>query len=86
MRFSMMMAPPMSDTVEDFRALGDHAKRIRARFGVPCPRCLGMRPRGCPTKLLPQQRCRVDGYVDPRPELTADDHRNVEDSAKETSP
>ena len=31
------------------------------------PRCKVVRPRAHPSILLPQQRCRVDGYRDPRP-------------------
>lgn len=60
----------MSDTIDDYKAIGDHRKRLRAAYGVPCPRCGEERPRANATILLPQQRCRVDGYRDPRPELT----------------
>ncbi|WP_155295496.1 hypothetical protein [Chromobacterium violaceum] len=60
----------MSDTIDDYRALKDHTKRLRAKYGVPCPRCKQYRPRAHPSILLPQQKCRVDGYRDPRPRLT----------------
>ena len=60
----------MSDMADDFRALRDHKKAIRAKYGVPCPECRRLQPKRHPTILLPQQRCRVDGYRDPRPELT----------------
>ena len=39
----------------------------RAKFGVPCPQCAIKRPKAHPSILLPQQRCKVDGYRDPRP-------------------
>ncbi|PHV13821.1 hypothetical protein CSQ90_26715 [Janthinobacterium sp. BJB303] len=60
----------MSDMTEGFNAMKGHKGRLRARYGVGCPECKKHRPRACATILLPQQRCRVDGYVDPRPELT----------------
>jgi hypothetical protein len=52
-----------------FRDMNDHRKALRAKFGVNCPQCAIKRPKAHPSILLPQQRCRVDGYVDPRPEL-----------------
>ena len=60
----------MSDAVETYRAMDDHRKAVRRTYGVNCPQCAVKRPRAHPTILLPQQRCRVDGYRDPRPELT----------------
>lgn len=60
----------MPDAIDDFRALKQFRKNVRQRFGTPCPRCSEARPKAQPTILLPQQRCRVDGYRDPRPELT----------------
>lgn len=60
----------MSDVIDGFRAMKDHNKRVREKYGVHCPKCAIKRPRAHPSILLPQQRCRVDGYVDPRPELT----------------
>lgn len=60
----------MSEQVEIYKAMGDHKKALRAKYGVNCPSCGVKRPKANPTILLPQQRCRVDGYVDPRPQLT----------------
>jgi hypothetical protein len=60
----------MSDTGDDFRALSAHKKALRKKFGVPCPECRRLQPKRNATILMPQQRCRVDGYRDPRPELT----------------
>lgn len=65
----------MSDTINDYRAIGDHRKALRRMYGVACPGCAQARPRANPSILLPQQRCRVDGYRDQRPELTDDQWR-----------
>ena len=60
----------MGDMGDDFRAMRDHKRSLRDKYGVECPECQRLRPKACATILLPQQRCRVDGYVDPRPRLT----------------
>nr|WP_199065017.1 hypothetical protein [Chromobacterium sp. ASV5] len=60
----------MSDMIDMYRSLKDHNKQLRAKYGVECPRCKQCRPRANPSILLPQQKCRVDGYRDPRPQLT----------------
>jgi hypothetical protein len=56
----------MSDVGEAFKALKDHKREMRAKHGVECPQCKVNRPKANATILLPQQRCRVDGYRDPR--------------------
>jgi hypothetical protein len=66
----------MSDTIDGFKALEQHKKDIRRKFGVLCPTCKEKRPRAHPSILLPQQLCRVDGYRDPRPELTDEQWSN----------
>lgn len=58
----------MSDTIDMYRDLREHRRDLRAALGVNCPNCRIRQPRRTPTILLPQQRCRVDGYRDPRPE------------------
>lgn len=73
---------PMSDMIEMYRGVKDHRKAMRRAFGVACPRCLETARRASATILLPQQRCRVDGYVDPRPELTSEQHQAVEDASQ----
>lgn len=60
----------MSDAIDYWRGAGDLRKARRAAFGVNCPQCAKVRPRAHPSILLPQQRCKVDGYRDPRPYLT----------------
>lgn len=58
----------MSEAVDGFRALADYRREMRAAIGVPCPECKRKRPRAHATILVPEQRCRIDGYRDPRPE------------------
>ena len=60
----------MSEMVEIFGATKDHKKRLRAKYGSPCPDCQRLLPKAHPSVLLPQQVCRIHGYRDPRPELT----------------
>jgi len=58
----------MGDMGEYYNALREDRRERRARLGVDCPRCAVVRPKAHPTILLPGQRCRVDGYIDPRPD------------------
>ena len=67
----------MSEAAEIFGAMKDRKKALRAKFGINCPQCAIKRPKAHPTILLPQQRCRVDGFVDPRPELTEEEWSSV---------
>lgn len=60
----------MSDMAEVFNAMKQHRKDLRTKYGVLCPQCKIARPKAHPTILLPQQRCKVDGYRDERPRLT----------------
>ena len=57
----------MGDMGDTFNALRADRRDRRARLGVNCPRCAIARPKAHPSILLPQQRCKVDGYRDPRP-------------------
>lgn len=61
----------MGDVGEDFRALREHRKELRRLHGVECPQCKVQRPKTYPSILLPGQRCKVDGYRDPRQRLEA---------------
>lgn len=69
----------MDDTAEAIRAARAVEKRIRRHFGRNCPLCRQQRPRGFPTKLLGHYKCRVDGYIDPRPYLTFDQYLEILD-------
>lgn len=59
----------MGDFWNDVKA---HRKEQREKFGVQCPRCKELRPKTSASILLPGQRCRVDGYRDPRPRTSAE--------------
>ena len=67
----------MGDMGDVFRAMKDHRRKLRIKFGQECPRCKETVPRASPSILLPAQKCKVDGYVDPRPRLTQKDHDSV---------
>lgn len=57
----------MSYDYGDFcRDARDARRERRKRLGVPCPECVRLLPKACPTILLPQQRCRIHGYRDAR--------------------
>lgn len=60
----------MSDTIDDMKAFQNHKRALKAKYGVNCPQCLIARPKAPPSKLMPQQQCKVDGYRDSRPHLT----------------
>lgn len=59
----------MSDMGDHFRELKEDRKILRQRYGVSCVGCQEKFPKANPSILLPQQRCRTCGYVDPRPKL-----------------
>jgi hypothetical protein len=54
----------MGDYYNDIR---DARKADRAERGIDCPQCAIARPKAHASILLPGQRCKVDGYRDPRP-------------------
>lgn len=58
----------MGDMGDLFRDLREDRRERRRTLGVNCPRCAEVRPKAHPSILLPGQRCRVDGYRDPRPD------------------
>jgi len=64
----------MGDMGEIFNDMRAHKKAVKAKFGVACPQCPANR---CATILLPGQRCKVDGYRDPRPWLTNEDRNSA---------
>lgn len=60
----------MGDVGDMFKAMRDERRALRSKYGISCPQCRVVRPKTAPSILLPQQRCKVDGYRDPRPRLT----------------
>lgn len=56
----------MSDYGELCAGIREARKSARALHGVPCPECVRLLPKAHPSILLPQQRCRIHGYRDPR--------------------
>lgn len=54
------------DMGELFNAMREQRKELRARLGVSCPGCNIKESKRTPSILLPQQRCKVCGYRDPR--------------------
>jgi hypothetical protein len=67
----------MSEMGEIYGALREERRRLRAAFGVSCPHCRDNQPRRDPSILLPGQKCKVDGYVDPRPPLTKEQRESI---------
>ena len=70
----------MSDMIDAFHDLKAVRKAERDKFGLPCPRCTQLQPKRNPTILLPGRRCRVDGYVDQRPDLTKEQFDTIFDT------
>jgi hypothetical protein len=70
-----MIMGDMGDLYNDLR---EERRKRRAKLGVDCPNCRIKQPKRTPSILLPGQRCRVDGYIDPRPRALAvvPDERN----------
>ena len=56
----------MSDYGELCRDLRDIKRERRMLYGIECPECKRLRPKTNASILLPAQKCKVDGYRDPR--------------------
>lgn len=65
----------MGDMGEIFNDMREARRSLRSMYGVDCPHCRDKQPKRMPTLLLPAQRCKVDGYRDPRPRLTDEQHQ-----------
>lgn len=57
----------MGDMGDLYNSIREERRKRRETLGVDCPQCNVKQPKRTPTVLLPGQRCKVDGYVDPRP-------------------
>lgn len=73
----------MGDMGDYYNDLRDSRRDARAKYGVNCPQCAVARPKAHPSILLPGQRCKVDGYRDPRPRIWADTPTRAEAGAGE---
>jgi hypothetical protein len=56
----------MSEMADVFNEMKARRRERRRLFGVECPECKKLRPKTNASILLPGQKCRVDGYIDPR--------------------
>jgi hypothetical protein len=56
----------MGDVGDYWNEAKEYRRQQRVEHGVECPRCKEKRPRTNASILLPGQRCKVDGYRDPR--------------------
>lgn len=56
----------MSDYGDMCRDIREAKREARSKHGVPCPECVKLLPKANPSILLPQQRCKIHGYRDPR--------------------
>jgi hypothetical protein len=61
----------MGDVGDDFNAMKEQRRELRAKYGVPCPECVKKLPKASPSILLPRQRCNIHGYRDQRPRLAS---------------
>jgi hypothetical protein len=59
----------MADLGDFWKDIKDSKKSFKAKYGIPCPECKRLQPKRNPSILVPQQECRVDGYIDPRPRI-----------------
>lgn len=59
----------MSDYGDLCRDWRKWKRERRAKYGIECPECKRLRPKTNASILLPQQRCKVDNYRDPRPRI-----------------
>ena len=64
----------MGDMGDYFNDLKADRRFRREKYGVNCPQCRVARPKAHPSILLPGQRCKVDGYRDPRPRIEDQPH------------
>lgn len=63
----------MGDVGDYWNDHRDYKRDVRAKLGVECPECQRLRPRTNASILLPGQKCRIDGYRDPRPRRSSKD-------------
>lgn len=67
----------MSDYGDLCRDIREERSKARAKYGVKCPECVRLLPKANPSILLPQQRCKIHKYRDPRPRLPENDYIQI---------
>lgn len=67
----------MGDMGEYWNDIKEYKKAIRNKYGIECQECKIRRPKTNASILLPQQKCKVDHYLDPRPRLTEEQEINI---------
>jgi hypothetical protein len=67
----------MSDLSDDLKSFAEHKKRLKQKYGKPCPECLRLLPKTNPKILMPQGYCKMHKYNDQRPELTKEEWESV---------
>lgn len=57
----------MSSDYGDFcKEMREETRRLRIKYGQPCPKCIELLPKAHPSILLPGQMCKIHKYRDPR--------------------
>lgn len=59
----------MGDMGDYFNEVKNQRRRLREKYGEPCPECIRLLPKAYPSILLPGQVCKIHKYKDPRPRL-----------------
>jgi hypothetical protein len=66
----------MSDYGELCKDIRDARRDARSKHGEPCPECIQLLPKASPSILLPQQRCKIHNYRDPRQRTSETEYFN----------
>lgn len=70
-----------SDYGDMCRDIREARRDKREKYGIACPECVRLLPKANPTILLPQQRCKIHGYRDPRPRTAETEYLHREQKA-----
>lgn len=70
-----------SDYGDMCRDIRNARREARDKHGVPCPECVRLLPKANPSILLPEQRCKIHGYRDPRKRTPEVEYLNMEKSS-----
>ena len=67
-----------SDYGDMCRDIREARRDARANYGMPCPECVRLLPKANPSILLPEQRCKIHGYRDPRKRTVETEYLHME--------